>query len=258
MKNTRKGLEEALVAMGMSHETSQEVLDLTAPVRHRARVGKARLACQTGASKMIFASGDRPDAFESDVIGVALCAIEMFGLGGTRGLTGEGSIRIPQFRGLGKGRKQAYDGPAWSAAIQEAAYEIFAGLQRSPAWKCGDLLAFAPVLPEGGDPDPGWTGIGIALTPDGGEILPLRGDELRPWARVVAILAAADRAIDLLPFLPSAGTFAGMYSSEIRNRPNWPEIGGCKVSFVGAPDEWSLVLDALADALAALAAEDKE
>jgi hypothetical protein len=239
---TRTGLAEALEGMGMSYETSQEVLGLTAPVRHESRKSDVFSACNTGANNMVFASGSHPDATEAEVLRVGLCVFDMFGIGGGRGLTGEATDRIPQFRNLGKGRKQAYDGPAWSAAIKEAATEMFDQIKGSNTWKGGEALALAPVHPEGGDPCPGWTGVGIALTPDGGEILPMRGNELRPWAAVVATLGAADRAIAALP---SEEMFGGMYSREIRDRPNWPVLSGRRIKFVGTPSDWSQVIDAL-------------
>jgi len=243
-ENTRAGLAKALEGMGVSYSTAEAILGLTAPVRHQIRTDYVQRTAVLEAEKMTFASGRHPDAFEAEVLGVALCALDMFGLGGRKGLTGKATVRIPQFRRLGKGRKQAWDGGAWDGAIECAGNKMFHRILRAGRWGTGGEFIFAPVLPEGGDPDPGWTGIGVALTPDGGEILPIRGDELIPWARVVATFGAADRAISLLP---DEGMWREMYAEEIRDRPNWPVVYGSLVSFTGDPESWSQVVDVLND-----------
>jgi hypothetical protein len=54
------------------------------------------------------------------------------GTGGDMGLGGEGSrsARMPVLAGLGKGRRQASDGPAWDAAIKEASWIIGSGVKK--------------------------------------------------------------------------------------------------------------------------------
>jgi hypothetical protein len=55
---------------------------------------------------------------------VALAIVEGRGVGGTMDASGEGTARTPFASALcGKGRKQAGDGPAWDAAIQQAGGE---------------------------------------------------------------------------------------------------------------------------------------
>jgi hypothetical protein len=47
---------------------------------------------------------------------------------------GTGTARIPALSCLGKGRKQASDGGAWSAAIADAAREAAGNLGSGPCW----------------------------------------------------------------------------------------------------------------------------
>jgi len=54
----------------------------------------------------------------------ALCKLDEAGVGGTHDAEGRASARLPIFRKLGKGRKHASDGPAWSAAIAAVAAGI--------------------------------------------------------------------------------------------------------------------------------------
>lgn len=54
----------------------------------------------------------------------ALCKLDEAGVGGTHDAEGRASARLPLFRKLGKGRKHASDGPAWSAAIAAVAAGI--------------------------------------------------------------------------------------------------------------------------------------
>lgn len=51
---------------------------------------------------------------------ILLLWLDCMGLGGRLGLEGLATDRIPAFSELGKGRKRADDGPAWSAAIRDA------------------------------------------------------------------------------------------------------------------------------------------
>jgi hypothetical protein len=51
----------------------------------------------------------------------AILFADCFGVGGHLGVSGAGTRRHPALVGLGKGRKNASDGPAWSAAIRAAA-----------------------------------------------------------------------------------------------------------------------------------------
>lgn len=72
------------------------------------------------------------------VLVMALMGLDEIGVGGPQGLGGESTERVSCFAALGKGRKQAGDGPAWSAAIRAA---LTAGLH-------GGKLIFSPFQGE--------------------------------------------------------------------------------------------------------------
>lgn len=75
---------------------------------------------------------------------IGLCIADLIGVGGTQGLTGDGTGRIKAFAALGKGRKQAYDGPAWTAAIEDAIHRL--------AGKAAGMAEYTLILgADGGD-----------------------------------------------------------------------------------------------------------
>lgn len=53
-----------------------------------------------------------------------LCLLDTAGVGGRDGVEGASTTRLPCFSGLGKGRKQASDGEAWTSAIRMAAGQL--------------------------------------------------------------------------------------------------------------------------------------
>lgn len=55
---------------------------------------------------------------------VGICILELAGIGGGIYATGTSTERHPAFSILGKGRKKASDGPAWTAAIRDAMIHI--------------------------------------------------------------------------------------------------------------------------------------
>jgi hypothetical protein len=78
-----------------------------------------------------------------------LCRAEVIGQGGPMGLGGEerGTRRYPWASGLGKGRARAGDGPAWTAAIEQAAGLLWPG-----------QICLAPSPEEAEEGEPGlWT-----------------------------------------------------------------------------------------------------
>ena len=87
---------------GVTGAAADVLVRLGAPARHAARV---EFACALG------------DDWEV----VAWALLDAVGIGGRAGLTGEATARHPAFANCGKGRKQASDGPAWTAAIAAAA-----------------------------------------------------------------------------------------------------------------------------------------
>jgi len=62
-------------------------------------------------------------------VAALLCRSEAIGQGGPMGLGGRerGTQRYPWAAGLGKGRANAGDGPAWTAAIERAAVLLWPG-----------------------------------------------------------------------------------------------------------------------------------
>jgi len=92
----------SLADRGVAGPAADVLVRLGAHARHAARVEFVRTL------------GD-----DCDVVAWAL--LDAVGIGGRAGLTGEATARHPALRGCGKGRKQASDGPAWTAAIAAAA-----------------------------------------------------------------------------------------------------------------------------------------
>jgi len=100
--------------------SDQLVVDLhlaaTAAERHAGRVAAATAA----------ARGAYPAATDRQL--GALMALEASdGIGGPGGYAGGGTARMGWARGLGKGRRQASDGAAWTAAIAAAGYALLPG-----------------------------------------------------------------------------------------------------------------------------------
>lgn len=117
--------------MEVTGAAQELLLAVTARQRHQARVEQVL-------------------ALSEDLLRVYVHAVlDDLGVGGTRGLEGAGTTRIGLFRSLGKGRKHANDGAAWTAAIQQAArvaaQRLFGEGSDLPLFGVGDG-AGAPVL----------------------------------------------------------------------------------------------------------------
>lgn len=123
---TRKDLEAALTAKGIEGAALEALLRETAPDRHRARVEAARLAAEEYYLEAIGVS--REDTHPDNLVTAAAAILwaDTVGVGGRDGVGGDATERHPAFAGCGKGRKQATDGAAWSAAIREAAESMVA------------------------------------------------------------------------------------------------------------------------------------
>jgi hypothetical protein len=93
--------------------------------------------------------GDRRAPANVRRVGAALGYADVAGIGGHMGVSGDATARIPVLRGLGKSRKHASDGGAWSAAIATAAYRLVSGSDKFAALRDGRLV-FGEV---GTDPD---------------------------------------------------------------------------------------------------------
>lgn len=101
---------------GIPAGASEFVRRLTAHNRHEERVKAAE---EAALDYVRYVTGG-----ESRERAVAILYADCMGLGGPRGLMGEATVRHPALSGLGKGRKQATDGGAWSEAILRAAYNL--------------------------------------------------------------------------------------------------------------------------------------
>lgn len=113
---------------GISQEEIRAAGEIVASVsahqRHSARIDAARTAAVQWIAAGI-ETGDLAgrlfDRYSNEQIASMLCAGEAHGLyGGGMQSPGCGTERHPAFTGLGKGRSQASDGPAWTAAISSA------------------------------------------------------------------------------------------------------------------------------------------
>ena len=104
---------EALCAaqmMGLEGKALNLFIRAGARARHEARVEKAH------ATALDWANGDSRRALSA-------CLLDAIGIGGPFGAGGWGcsTTRHPAFASCGSGRKNAKDGGAWTAAIEEAA-----------------------------------------------------------------------------------------------------------------------------------------
>ena len=126
-------LREALDLPQFSAAT-ELVRRLTSAERASEREAAVVAAAVEGASAL---STSR-DTVQAAVLVMALMGLDEIGVGGPQGLGGESTERVSCFAALGKGRKQAGDGPAWSAAIRAA---LTAGLH-------GGKLIYSPFQGE--------------------------------------------------------------------------------------------------------------
>ena len=107
---TRREAAELLLAAGAGGTLAERMLRRTAPARHAGRVEQARDA-------LLAAAGDTIAADRVGLVGALVAHLDAIGVGPT----GRATDRHPALTSLGKGRKQASDGNAWSAAIDAAA-----------------------------------------------------------------------------------------------------------------------------------------
>lgn len=122
----------------------EAVKTLTAPERHRHRVCEARHA----AAAWLTRRGDGAMVLSDSPAVRALCWLEAGGLyGGGLADPGAATTRHPAFRGLGKGRRLASDGGAWTAAIAAVGWGCRWGLDAD-----GQLAVMVPRV-EGSDGD---------------------------------------------------------------------------------------------------------
>lgn len=115
--DTRRKAAVRLESDGISGAAAEMLLNAGNYLRHAQRVAEAKAAAQAAAREIL---GENAGEKEVDVVVRFLGFLDAVGVGGCGGLEGISTSRLPIFRSLGKGRKFARDGGAWSAAIQEA------------------------------------------------------------------------------------------------------------------------------------------
>jgi hypothetical protein len=144
---TRAAMAAHLATLGVVGAAADALLRETAPARHAARVEAALAAARAY------------DEFErGDAIALAILLADAMGVGGRDGVEGAATLRHPALRSLGSGRKQATDGPAWSAAIAEALARL--ANEMGPV----SITPHSGVLTLWGGADGGWV---LGLVSDG-------------------------------------------------------------------------------------------
>jgi hypothetical protein len=98
----------AAIEAGFQGPALELITHAGATFRHKSRVDDTLEAA-------LEAAGNR-----CELTAAFMIAIDLGGIGGALGLSGESTVRAPMFQGLGKGRWQASDGAAYRAAAEEA------------------------------------------------------------------------------------------------------------------------------------------
>jgi hypothetical protein len=149
---TARAAREALASIGVTGAAADALIRETGYVRHLRRCqiisDRVSLEVQDGAYCPTYGEGlYRLPTGEDGTDGVSLAhqaklilLADAMGIGGRDGCSGEASARIPALAGLGSGRKQAADGPAWDAARDAVL-----------AWICDSVAG--PIDPEDLDPE---------------------------------------------------------------------------------------------------------
>lgn len=119
--NRRAAQKQVFRAQGIEGAALDALLRETALQRHKARVAMALKCAESYYLEALKLSADEvsPETLAAGAASVLWA--DMAGVGGRDGVEGHATRRHPAFAQCGKGRKQATDGPAWSAAILDAA-----------------------------------------------------------------------------------------------------------------------------------------
>jgi len=126
---TRREARDLAKDAGLTGPAADFAVRIGAPVRHVRRTAIAREALDAAAAAAGYTGYTGVAALLYSLI---LCYAELAGSGGERGMGGgrAGTARMSWARGLGKGRRHATDGGAWTAAIEAAAREVAADLKK--------------------------------------------------------------------------------------------------------------------------------
>ena len=127
---TWASIENTLIDEGVGPASIEAIRRATAEFRHEGRTWAAyQAACRWLSHTYDF----RTDYATLSAYAKALCFAEWHGLyGGSTRKPGTGTTRHPAFRFLGKGRRHATDGAAWTAAIAAVAAESHADVTVDP------------------------------------------------------------------------------------------------------------------------------
>lgn len=136
----------AAIALGLSGQAASLFVKKTAGDRHNARVCETARAARDVAREWT-APTSNPSWREVELTACLVLQADLHGVGGRlHGATGEGTDRL--LSGLGKGRWNACDGPAYKAAAIDAMHGIWSALGRQQIsvsffadWKNGDDAA---------------------------------------------------------------------------------------------------------------------
>jgi hypothetical protein len=118
---TRFEAQKYLESLDLPKAAIEALLKETAIDRHNWRTSQALEAAKNW---VVNCWGMEEDKLNGHVVRAQTSAVllaDCFGVGGHLGVGGASTRRHPAFNCLGKGRKSAIDGPAWSAAILAAA-----------------------------------------------------------------------------------------------------------------------------------------
>lgn len=111
---TRKDLEIHLTSLGITGDAAAAIVKETAPARHAERIASAKAHVDTYVQNLF----EEKFVLEDEAEYVFIALLDVMGVGGRMGVEGLSTDRHPAFSKCGSGRKQAGDGPAWSAAIE--------------------------------------------------------------------------------------------------------------------------------------------
>ncbi len=126
---TRDQASTAIQSMGIEGLAHEILMKETGLYRHRLRMKSVESTSLEKVREIYTKKGfdERYLVRENFIVpAAALCAAEILGVGGPDGVAGMSTDRQSCFQALGKGRKQATDGPAWDAAIAECCLKLLA------------------------------------------------------------------------------------------------------------------------------------
>lgn len=192
-EETAAQLRERLEHAELPEAAIRAMLRETAPERHRSRIDQARCRALEMAADNTAPHPDMPPSTERiwcAVQAVAFLVADAMGIGGRDGVEGLATARLPGLDSLGTGRKQAGDGPAWSSAIEWAAWQL-AGYPERAVYVAPEAADYGsppdPAVPLRWSPPPEGSGADLVVECDlDGEIRRVPVCLPTPWLYTVA------------------------------------------------------------------------